>query len=105
MGLDQGRFNSERYQVFLKQVLNDTTQHVILIQDGTRYHTSEAMRTFFQMHQERIIVFQLPSYSPDYNPIEFLWKNVKQRSTHNQYFVEFSSLVDSVNQGLAYFAE
>jgi len=38
-----------------------------------------------------LTVFQLPSYSPDYNPIEFLWKNVKRQSTHNQYFPEFES--------------
>jgi len=36
--------------------------------------------------------------------IEFLWKNIKQRSTHNRYLAEFSSLVGSVNRGLVYFA-
>ena len=77
---------------------------MILIQDGARYHTSKVTRAFFEAHTARLTVFQLPSYSPDYNPIEFLWKNVKRQSTHNQYFPEFESLVASVNEELAYFA-
>ena len=42
--------------------------------------------------------------SPDYNPIEYLWKKTKQRATHNKYFKEFATLTISVDQALAYFA-
>lgn len=98
------RFNSERYQDFLRQVLNQTSKHLILIQDGAKYHTSKATRTFFEALKARLTVFQLPSYSPDYNPIEFLWKNMKRRATHNQYFPQFQDLVSSVEEALAYFA-
>lgn len=97
------RFNSERYQAFLRQVLNQTSKHLILIQDGARYHTSKATQAFFKEHKARLTVFQLPSYSPDYNPIEFLWKNMKRRATHNRYFSEFEALVSSVEDALAYF--
>ncbi|MEJ2210529.1 MAG: IS630 family transposase [Anaerolineae bacterium] len=100
----QERFVSEGYQAFLSQVLAQTTEHLILIQDGARYHTSKATRAFFTEHQDRLSVFQLPSYSPDYNPIEFLWKKMKQRATHNQYFPAFEDLVRAVDEALAYFA-
>ena len=95
------RFNSDSYQTFLQYVLDQTTQHLILIQDGARYHTSQATRAFFAAHQERLTVFQLPSYSPDYNPIEFLWRNIKRRATHNQYFPEFTDLITAVDHALA----
>ena len=98
------RFNSERYQDFLRQILSQTAQHLILIQDGAKYHTSKATRVFFEAHQDRLTVFQLPSYSPDYNPIEFLWKKMKQHATHNRYFPVFEALVSSVESALAYFA-
>ena len=49
-------------------------------------------------------MFQLPSYSPDYNPIEYLWRKTKKQATHNQYFAEFDQLVDAVESALAYFA-
>jgi len=99
------RFNSESYQAFLSYVLAQTDRTVILIQDGARYHTSRSMRDFFAAHEDRLIVYQLPSYSPDYNPIEFLWKQTKQRATHNQYFPQFDKLIASVDEALAYFAE
>jgi transposase len=73
---------------------------VILIQDGARYHTSKATREFFEQHKERLMVYQLPSYSPDYNPIEYLWKKVKTVATHNRYFDEFVKLVASVDEAL-----
>lgn len=101
-GID-GKFNSETYQAFLLKVLAETTRHLIIIQDGAKYHTSKAMREFFAAHQDRITVYQLPSYSPDYNPIEYLWKNVKREATHNQYFPEFELLTLSVEQALAYY--
>jgi transposase len=68
------------------------------------YHTSAATQAFLAAHRDRITAEPLPSYSPDYNPIEFLWKKTKQRATHNQYFKEFIALTVSVDKALAYFA-
>lgn len=66
----QERFNSDSYQAFLDYLLAQIQGAFILIQDGARYHTSEATRQFIQQHPDRLIVYQLPSNSPDYNPIE-----------------------------------
>jgi transposase len=94
------RFQSDSYQSFLTYLLSQVPGKVILIQDGARYHTSKATREFLVQNQERLIVYQLPSYSPDYNPIEYLWKKVKTHATHNRYFAEFVLLVESVAQAL-----
>ena len=98
-GLEE-QFTSETYQAFLLHLLAQIPGPVILIQDGAKYHTSKSTRQFFAEHQERLTVYQLPSYSPDYNPIEFLWKKVKSRATHNRYFAEFVKLVKSVDEAL-----
>ena len=74
----EDRFNSDSYQAFLLYLLAQVPGPIVLIQDGAKYHTSQATREFFQRHQDRLTVYQLPSYSPDYNPIEYLWKKVKQ---------------------------
>jgi len=100
----EGRFTSDSYQAFLRTILAQTTTHLFLIHDGARYHTSQATMHFLAQHAERITVHPLPSYSPDYNPIEYLWKKTKKRATHNQYFKDFALLTISVEKALAYFA-
>jgi transposase len=100
----EGRFNSESYQAFLQMIMRQTRKHLFLIHDGARYHTSQATTQFFTTHRQRITAHRLPSYSPDYNPIEYLWKKTKQRGTHNKYFPEFSVLITSVEEALAYFS-
>ena len=98
------RFNSDSYQAFLEYLLAQFSGPIILIQDGARYHTSKATRDFIAQHQDRLIAYQLPSYSPDYNPIEYLWKKVKTKATHNRYFEEFARLIQSVEEALAVLA-
>jgi transposase len=100
----EGRFNSESYQTFLQMILDQTQAHVFLIHDGARYHTSASTQAFLLAHSDRLTEHPLPSYSPDYNPIEYLWKKTKQRATHNKYFKEFAALTVSVDKALAYFA-
>lgn len=97
------RFTSASYTAFLHTVLTQTTQPILLIQDGARYHTSAETTAFFATHAKRLRVYQLPSYSPDYNPIEHLWKNMKKRTTHNRYFPAFELVCTSVEEGLAHF--
>jgi transposase len=100
----EGRFNSETYQAFLHRIMEQTTEHLFLIHDGARYHTSASTQAFLAAHRDRITAHPLPSYSPDYNPIEYLWKKTKQRATHNKYFQEFLALTVAVDKALAYFA-
>lgn len=99
------KFNAQSYQAFLTTVLACTSQHLFLVQDGAKYHTSQAMTVFFQQHTDRLTVCQLPSYSPDFNPIEYLWRRVKTRATHNQYFPQFEQLMASVDAALQHFAQ
>jgi len=101
----EGKFNSDAYQAFVLSVLAQTHEHLFLIQDGAKYHTSKATKAFFAQHAARLSVFQLPSYSPDYNPIEYLWRKTKRLATHNKYFAEFVQLIASVEQALTKFAQ
>src|SRR5467141_722864 len=100
----EGRFNSESYPAFLQMILAQTTQHLFVIHDGARYHTSASTQAFLAAHSARITEHPLPSYSPDYNPIEYLWKKTKKRATHNKYFKEFAAMTVSVEKARAYFA-
>jgi transposase len=100
----EGRFNGPSYIAFLTWVLAQTTAPLFLVQDGAPYHRAAPVKAFFAQHRERLQVTQLPSYSPDYNPIEFLWRATKRTATHNRYFPEFAELIGSVDEALAFFA-
>jgi transposase len=99
----EGRLNSAAYMAFLTRVLAQTTQPIILIQDGAKYHTSAETKAFFAQQAARLQVFQFPTYSPDYNPIEKLWKKIKQHDTHLHYFPTFEALTNKVEQALLKF--
>jgi transposase len=100
-----GRFNSESYAAFLLDVLSQTQQPVVVIQEGARYHTSKAMQQFFDAHADRLTIEPLPAYSPDFNPIEHLWKKIKKEATHLKYFPEFADLQAEVDRALLHFAQ
>ena len=68
-GID-GKFHGQSYLAFLTWVLEQTSEPLFLVQDGAPYHSAAPVKAFFEQHADRLHVTQLPSYSPDYNPIE-----------------------------------
>jgi transposase len=95
-----GRFRAESYCEFLEMVLKQTDRPIILIQDGARYHTAKRTKQFIEEHKARLTVHQLPTYSPDYNPIEKVWRLVKRGATHLHYFATFEELEKTVSAEL-----
>jgi transposase len=94
------RLTGAGYCAFLGRLLASTAQPLVVIQDGARYHTSKEVQEWQATHAGRLTVYQLPSYSPDYNPIEHLWRDVKA-GTHNAYFATFDALIARVEARLA----
>lgn len=65
---------------------------------------SARLSKFDEKIQDDLPLAQLPSYSPDYNPIEKLWKQIKQEDTHLVYFPTFEALREKVETALLRFA-
>lgn len=98
------KFNSETYISFLKDILSKTRKHIVLIHDGAPYHRSAAVKEFIYRKANRLTMYKLPAYSPDFNPIEKIWKKIKKDETHLQYFPTFESLKEKVDEALTNFA-
>jgi transposase len=64
---------------------------------------STETKAFFAQQTARLQVVQLPTSSPDYNPIEQLWKKIKQQETHLHYFPTSEALTEQVEQALLTF--
>jgi len=91
-----GKFNGETYVKFLNQLLDHYTCPIILIEDGAPYHRAKVVKDFVEKQKNRLTLEPLPSFSPDFNPIEKLWKNTKRDATHLKYFKTFEELRTSV---------
>ena len=92
------KFNGESYAKFLDRLLAQYYRPIILIEDGAKYHGGPIVNPFKEKMKKmgRLFTYRLPSYSPDYNPIEKLWKNTKRDATHCKYFPTFEDLRISV---------
>lgn len=73
----EGAMNSARFIDFLRELLLDVKGKVFLIVDNVSYHKSAEVKSWVAQHENRIELFFLPGYSPDLNPDEWVWKNVK----------------------------
>jgi len=73
----EGAFTSATFIRFCKGLLHDTQSPVFLIVDGHSVHRSHAVKQFVASTEGRLRLFHLPPYSPELNPDEWVWKNVK----------------------------
>ena len=51
---------------------------MFLILDNLRVHHSKKVRAWLEKHKDRIEVFFLPPYAPEYNPDELLNSDMKR---------------------------
>jgi transposase len=70
----------------------------ILILDNASYHVVQGTKKF--PVPENIKLFYLPTYSPDFNPIERLWKYFKDKFINNRFFENIYQLRNTVNDAL-----
>ena len=64
---------------FMSRLIRDTGRKVYLILDNLKVHHGKKVAEWLTAHQEQIIVFYLPSYSPELNPDEYLNGDLKSR--------------------------
>lgn len=72
-----GSFTAAMFIEFCKKLLHDTDGPVYLIVDGHPTHKAKAVKTFVASTNGQLKLFILPAYSPQLNPDEWVWKNVK----------------------------
>ncbi len=71
------KFTAKLFIEFCKRLLHDTDGPVYLIVDGHPTHRAKATKDFVASTHGRLKLFVLPGYSPELNPDEWVWKNVK----------------------------
>jgi len=62
--------------------------------DNARYYRNKLVREY--LVKSKIEMHFLPSYSPNLNPIERLWKFMYERILYNKYYEKFSEFKEAV---------
>lgn len=73
----KGSVSSEQICDFLERLMHDAKNPVFLIWDGHPSHRSKKVKECIASFGGKLEVYTLPSYSPELNPIEQVWNNVK----------------------------
>lgn len=76
----KGRVNAGVFIDFLKRMIQSTDRKVFLIVDGHPTHKAKKVGKFVQTVADRLALFFLPPYSPELNPDEYVWNDLKNNS-------------------------
>jgi transposase len=80
---------SRSYMAFLETTVSqffESNRPIHYIQDNASYHKDGDVWLWFKKNRKWIEVYNLPSYCPELNAAERLWKYTRVTSTHNKYF-------------------
>ena len=78
--LIEGRFTARVFVDFCKQLIKDVKRKIFLIVDGHPAHKAKMVSKFIQSTKGQLSLYFLPPYSPDLNPDEFVWNDIKNNS-------------------------
>ena len=75
----EGRGTAEVFRDFLKQLMIGAVQPILLVVDGHSIHKAKIVQEYVESTAGHLELYFLPPYSPQLNPDEQVWKNVKER--------------------------
>lgn len=97
---EDGRFDAQTTWQFLRrlrQASRRSGRRVEVIVDNARFHHATLHSGWRTEQEPEFHLLFLPAYSPELNPIERVWKLVRRRCIHNQYFPTIESVSEPVN--------
>ena len=82
--------NTDCTNVFLDELSKEYKDDMILLCcDGAAWHKSKTL-----VIPENIVLFFIPPYTPEMNPIEQIWKELRKRGFRNEVFSSLDKVID-----------
>jgi len=73
-----------QFIAFLERLIRDRPRPLILVVDRASFHRSAVVRQFVCAHRTRIRLFFFPAHTPELNPDEQVWNEIKHRRIGRQ---------------------
>ena len=84
--------NTACMNVFLKELSEQYPEGMIMLCcDGAAWHKSKTLQV-----PENIVLFHIPPYTPEMNPIEQIWKELRMLGFRNEIFSTLDKVVDGL---------
>jgi transposase len=90
------RANTEMMNLFLEQLAQDFQGYfIILLVDQAGWHRAKGLQV-----PENIRLLPQPAHSPELNPTEHLWEELREKTLPNHSFPSLDLLIDQLCEGL-----
>lgn len=97
IALEYETVNAENMIDFLKNLEKQSNARKIhVICDNGRANKNKALQEYLKT--SKIEIHYLPAYSPNLNPIERLWKILRERKTYNKWYLNFADFGIAIRQ-------
>ena len=88
--------NGPCMQIFLDEVASrHPSERIVMVLDGAGWHQSESL-----LLPPNLRVLKLPPYSPELNPVEHLWDDLREKSFCNNVFDSLDALENHLEVAL-----
>lgn len=78
------------------KTLNPKADHIHIYLDNVKYHRARIIRDFVK--GDKIMLHYLPSYSPNLNLIERLWRLLRKKVKKNKFYRSFSLFKNAIHE-------
>lgn len=88
--------NTECMQLFITEIAQRyPDENIVMVIDGAGWHQSKGLKP-----PENLRLHFLPPYSPELNPLEHIWDELREKYFHNQAFESLDALEEQLLAGL-----
>lgn len=95
-----GKMTADRFIEFLERLLKNQSTPVFLIVDGHPVHRSARVRAFVEATNGRLKLFHLPAYSPELNPDEQVWNQLKNHRIGKMFIKSLDDMAEKIHSAL-----
>jgi transposase len=88
--------NAEAMSIFLQEVsARHPEEFILMLLDGAGWHTAKALKV-----PENIKLLPLPPYSPQLNPMENIWDEIREKWFPNKVFGNLDAVIELLVEAL-----
>jgi transposase len=90
------KMNTAQMETYLGQVsASHPNEHIIMVVDGASSHVSKELKK-----PENISLLRLPPYSPELNPCENIWDELREKLFPNRVYTSMEEVIKQLKEGV-----